>query len=144
MAKFKGRISCKQYVISKAIKWVFKWWCWCCSKRYLYEFDLYLGKKEKSRAWVKKAVVLDLYKTHIVCFILTILILQHWLRRFSIREYTALVHFKVTGKVTRYEKRWHKFFIWQTMWLLRNGLIIVEWQWLVYVLWNVIRINSYT
>ena len=53
------------------------------------------------------------YKIHTLCFTLTTLILQHWLRSFSIREYTALVQFKVTGQVTRYEKRWHKFFICQ-------------------------------
>ena len=34
------------------MKWGLKWWCRCCSKtRYLYEFALYLDKKEKNRAW---------------------------------------------------------------------------------------------
>ena len=60
--KFKARLSCKQYMKIKPIKWVFRWWCRCCSKTgYLYEFDLYLAKTEnmemcyismgKSRTW---------------------------------------------------------------------------------------------
>ena len=45
-------MSCKQYMKNKPIKWAFKWWCQCFSKTgYLYEFDLYLGKKEKSITW---------------------------------------------------------------------------------------------
>ena len=52
MTEFKGRKSCKEYTKNKQIKWGFKWWCRCCSKTgYLYEFYLYLGKKEKGRAW---------------------------------------------------------------------------------------------
>ena len=52
MTKFKGRMSCKQYMKNKPIKWAFKWWCQCCSKTgYLYEFDLYLGKKEHTWVW---------------------------------------------------------------------------------------------
>ena len=48
MTKFIGRISCKQYMKNKPIKWGLKWCCRCCSKTgYLYEFGLYLGKKEK-------------------------------------------------------------------------------------------------
>ena len=27
MTKFKGRMSCKQYMKNKPIKWDFKWWC---------------------------------------------------------------------------------------------------------------------
>ena len=46
--KFEGRMSCKQYMKHKPIKWGFKLWCRCWSKTgYLYEFDFYLGKKEK-------------------------------------------------------------------------------------------------
>ena len=47
MVKFTGRSSVKQYVKSKPIKWVFKFRFHCTSKRgYLYQLDLYLGKKE--------------------------------------------------------------------------------------------------
>ena len=63
MSKFKSRISGKQYMKSKPIKWGFKWWCRCCSKTgYLYEFDLYLCKKKKTEFGLGKAVVLDLSK----------------------------------------------------------------------------------
>ena len=59
MTKFKGRMSCKQYLKNKPIKWGFKWWCQCCSKtEYLYVFDLYLGKKEK----LGETTVFDLSK----------------------------------------------------------------------------------
>ena len=27
MTKFKGRMSCKQYMKDKPIKWGMKWWC---------------------------------------------------------------------------------------------------------------------
>ena len=46
MTKFKGRSSTRQYLKMKPIKWGFKWWFRCASSNsYLYEFDLYLGKK---------------------------------------------------------------------------------------------------
>ena len=63
MTKFKGRMSCKQYMKNKPTKWGFKWWCRCCSKTgYLYEFDIYLGKKEKKEVRLGETVVLDLSK----------------------------------------------------------------------------------
>ena len=46
MTKFKGRSSIRRYLKMKPIKWGFKWWFRCASSNsYLYEFDLYLGKK---------------------------------------------------------------------------------------------------
>ena len=63
MTKFKERMSSKQYMKKKPIKWDFKWWCWCCSKTgYLYKFDLYLGKKEKTELGLGETVVLDISK----------------------------------------------------------------------------------
>ena len=63
MAKFKGRMSCKQYMKNKPIKWGFKWWCRYCSKTgYLHEFDLYLDKKDKTELGLGETVVLDLPK----------------------------------------------------------------------------------
>ena len=48
---------------NKPIKWGFKWWCRCCSKTgYLYESDLYLGKKERIKLGVGETVVLNLPK----------------------------------------------------------------------------------
>ena len=47
MTKFKGRSSMRQYLKVKPIKWGFKWWFrYESSNGYLYEFDLYLGKKQ--------------------------------------------------------------------------------------------------
>ena len=58
MTKFKSGMSCKQYMKNKSIKWGFKWWCRCRSKTgYLYEFDLYLGKKEKTELGLGETVV---------------------------------------------------------------------------------------
>ena len=63
MTKFKGRISCKQYMKNKLIKWGFNWWCRCCSKSgCLYDFALYLTKKEKAELGLGETVVLDLSK----------------------------------------------------------------------------------
>ena len=45
---FKGPMSFKQYMKNKPIKWGFNWWCRCCTQtKYLYEFGLYFGQKEK-------------------------------------------------------------------------------------------------
>ena len=61
MTKFKGRSSMKQYIKKKPIKWGFKWWFRCSSKSgYLYEFDLYLGKKKESEIGLGENVVLTL------------------------------------------------------------------------------------
>ena len=47
MAKFKGRSGIRQYIKPKAIKWGFKFWFCCSSKSgYLYEMDIYLGRKQ--------------------------------------------------------------------------------------------------
>ena len=49
MVKFKGRSCMKQYVKNEPIKWRFKFWYGCASERgYLYQFDLYFGKKESA------------------------------------------------------------------------------------------------
>ena len=47
MVKYKGHSILNQYVKEKPIKWGFKIWCRCAAKSgYLYEFDLYTGKKK--------------------------------------------------------------------------------------------------
>ena len=46
MIKFKGHNILKQYVKGKPVQWGFKLWCRCDSKTgYLFQFDLYTGKK---------------------------------------------------------------------------------------------------
>ena len=46
MVKFKGHNILKQYVKGKPVQWGFKLWCRCDSKTgYLFQFDLYTGKK---------------------------------------------------------------------------------------------------
>ena len=45
--KFKGRSRMKQQIKSKSIKWGFKFWFCCSSKSgYLYQMDIYLGRKQ--------------------------------------------------------------------------------------------------
>ena len=47
MVKFKGRSRMKQYIKSKPIKCGFKFWFRCSSKScYLYQMDIYLGRKQ--------------------------------------------------------------------------------------------------
>ena len=49
MVKFKGRSSMKEYSKNKPIKWGITFWYHCASERgYLYQFELYLGKKENA------------------------------------------------------------------------------------------------
>ena len=46
MCKFKGKSIMRQYMKNKPVKWGFKFWFRCGAKSgYLYEFDMYLGKK---------------------------------------------------------------------------------------------------
>ena len=62
MTKFKGCYSCKQYVTNKPTKWDSKWSCPCFSKtRYLYVFELYLGKKEKTEIGLGKSIFLKIF-----------------------------------------------------------------------------------
>ena len=77
MAKFKGRISCKQYMINKAIKWFLSGGVDAAAKDICMNLIFILEKRTKVELGLGKTIVLDLYKTHIVCFILTTLILQH-------------------------------------------------------------------
>ena len=61
MNKFKGRSSMRQYLKMKPIKWVFKWWFRCVSSNsYLYEFDLYLGKKQTVQVNLGEGVMMQL------------------------------------------------------------------------------------
>ena len=61
MVKFKGRSSMKQYIKKKPIKWGFKFWYRCASATgYLYQLDLYLGKKENVETNFGKGVVLKM------------------------------------------------------------------------------------
>ena len=51
ITKFKGRMSCNQYMKNKPIERGFKWWRQCCSKTgYLYEIKS-LGL-EKLLVWI--------------------------------------------------------------------------------------------
>ena len=70
MVKFKGHSILRQYVKGKPIQWRFKLWCRCDSKTgYLYEFDLYLGKKNMVEHGLGEGVVLNLTQKieHIGC-----------------------------------------------------------------------------
>ena len=59
--KFKGQSSIKKYVKNKPIKWGFKFCYRCASEAgYLYQFDLYLGKKESAAENLGPGVVLKM------------------------------------------------------------------------------------
>ena len=78
------------------VKWGLKWWCRCCSKiGYLYEFALYLDKKEKTELGLVETVVLDLSKelenTHCTLYF------DNFFNSLTLVE--KLVQFEVTGKI---------------------------------------------
>ena len=51
----------RQFMQNKPIKWGFKIWFQCGSKSgYLYQFDMYLGKKSKTEFGLGESVVLSL------------------------------------------------------------------------------------
>ena len=61
MCKFKGKSLMCQYMKNKPIKWALTFWFQCCSKSaYLYQFDMYLGKKSKTEFGLGESVVLSL------------------------------------------------------------------------------------
>ena len=61
MCKFKEKSLMLQYVKNKPIKWGFRFWFQCGSKSgYLYQFDMYLGKKPKIGFGLRESVVLSL------------------------------------------------------------------------------------
>ena len=61
MCKFKGRLSMKQYIKNKPIKWGFKYWCKCDSETgYVYQLELYEGQREKRELNLGSSVALDL------------------------------------------------------------------------------------
>ncbi|GFQ96506.1 chimeric ERCC6-PGBD3 protein [Trichonephila clavata] len=61
MIKVKGHNLMKQYIKDKPIKWGFKMWCRADSSTgYLFEFDLYTGKKMNTEVELGESVVLSL------------------------------------------------------------------------------------
>ena len=61
MCKFKGRSGMKQYIKNKPFKWGFKYWYKCDRKTgYVYQLELYQGRKEKRELKLGSSVVLDL------------------------------------------------------------------------------------
>ena len=83
MTKFKGRSSTRQYLKMKPIKWGFKWWLRCASSNdCLYEFDLYLGKKQNVKVNLGEGVVMQLSEkakgTFCTLFLITFSIVQYW------------------------------------------------------------------
>ena len=63
MIKFKGRNIMRQYVKNKPIKWGFKNWFRCDARTgYVYEFDVYTGRKDMKEVGLGEGVVLQLTK----------------------------------------------------------------------------------
>ena len=61
MCKFKRTSIMRQYLKNKPIKWGLKFWFRCGAKSgYLYEFDMYLGKKENNKFGLGESVILSL------------------------------------------------------------------------------------
>ena len=59
--KFKGKNSMKQYIKNKPIPWGFKFWQRCDGETgYLYQFDIYTGKKQFPELGLGESVVLEL------------------------------------------------------------------------------------
>ena len=72
MCKFKGKSIMRKYMKNKPIKWGFKFWFRCGAKSgYLYEFDMYLGKKGNTELGLGESVALSMCQklkdTH--CFV---------------------------------------------------------------------------
>ena len=69
MTKFKGRMSCNQYMKNKPLKWS----CRCCSKQDICMSLIFiLAKRKKTEFGLEESVVLDLFKksenTHCILY----------------------------------------------------------------------------
>ena len=63
MVKFKGHSSMKQYIKNKPIKWGFKFWLLCDAiTGYIYQFDMYTGRKDSPELGLGENVVMELTK----------------------------------------------------------------------------------
>ena len=61
MIKYKVRSIMRQHIKNKLIKWGFRMWYRCTPKTsYLYEFDIYTGRKERTEFGLSESVVLQL------------------------------------------------------------------------------------
>ena len=61
MIKYKGRSIMWRHIKNKPIKWGFKMWYRCAPKTiYLYEFDIYAGRKETTEFGLDESVVFQL------------------------------------------------------------------------------------
>ena len=61
MIKYKGRGIMRHHIKNKLIKWRFRMWYRCTPKTgYLYEFDIYTGRKETSEFGLGESVVRQL------------------------------------------------------------------------------------
>ncbi|XP_046688364.1 piggyBac transposable element-derived protein 3-like [Homalodisca vitripennis] len=61
MVKFKGQNAMKQYIKNKPVKWGFKLWCRCDSETgYLYQFDIYTGKKTNPERGLGEGIILQM------------------------------------------------------------------------------------
>ena len=97
MTKFKRKHGCKQYLLLKPLKWGFKSWCRCSSSGYLYETDLYLGKKQEPEYNLGESVVLNLSQslrdTYCTLYFDNFSVTQLWLESYLMMAYMALVQF---------------------------------------------------
>ena len=83
MCKFKGKHIMRQYMKNKPIKWGLKFWFRCGAKSgYLYEFDMYLGKKGNTKFGLRESAILSLCQkikdTHFLYSLTTFLQFQHY------------------------------------------------------------------
>ena len=117
MIKFKGHNILKQYVKGKPVQWGFKLWCRCDSKTgYLFQFDLYTGKKTGYiEHGLGEGVVLSqkISKICIVKFLLTTFSIHHSYNIiFFEMEYTAQELFELIEKIFRIKKKYQKIRRW--------------------------------
>ena len=61
MVKYKGRSIMRQHIKNKLIKWDFRMWYRCALKTcYLYEFDIYTGRRKTTEFRLGETFVLQL------------------------------------------------------------------------------------
>ncbi|XP_040264689.1 piggyBac transposable element-derived protein 4-like [Bufo bufo] len=62
MIKYKGQNIIKQYIRNKPVKWGFKLWCRCDAiSGYLYQFDIYTGRKTDTEHGLGESVIEKIY-----------------------------------------------------------------------------------
>lgn len=133
MIKFKGRNIMKQYMKAKPIKWGFKMWCRCDSQTgYLFECNIYTGRKDNAEIGLGESVVLELART--VCNLGVELYFDNFFNSINLLTKLKDMNIRGCGTIRSNRKNLPKFVSDKTMKrgdiqsFFSDGIAVVKWM----------------